>query len=139
MKSVLTVLVLIFYSVLGFAQSNIIEGKRYSIVVSESCKSFNDGGCLITTYNVLNFEKDSVVVDYYTKADCESKERSSFYNNEGSIGKYPYQIQKKKDSPNHIVRINEYQFGSLEVFPDYLIVINPDHTTNSEYIFNIIE
>ncbi|PXV62695.1 hypothetical protein CLV62_11884 [Dysgonomonas alginatilytica] len=139
MKFILMISSLFLYSILGLAQNGIPENKEYSIIVSESCKSFKDGGCLVTTYNVLKFEKDSVAVNYYTKADCESAERNSYYNDAGALGKYSYQIQKKKSSPNHIVRINGYRFGSLEVFPDYLIVINPDHTTNSEYIFNLIE
>lgn len=139
MRFVLTIIAFLLLSISGIAQSNVLENKEYSIVVNESCKSFQDGGCLVSTYNVLKFEKDSVAVNYFTNADCDPIERSSYYNSPGSLGKYSYQIHKKKDSTNYIVRINGYRFGSLEVFPDHLIVINPDHTTNAEYIFNLMQ
>lgn len=139
MRILLTIIAFLLLSVSGIAQSNVLANKEYSVVVSESCKSFQDGGCLVSTYNVLKFEKDSVAVNYFTNADCDPIERSSYCNSPSLLGKYSYQIHRKKDSPNYIVRINGYQFGSLEVFPDHLIVINPDHTTNAEYIFNLMQ
>lgn len=140
MKLVLIISGFFLCSVLGMAQSNVLENKEYSVLVSEACKSYQDGGCLISTFHVLKFEKDSVDVSYYTKADCDFVEKSSSsYDNAGSIAKYSYQIHKKKNSSNYIVRIHGYRFGSLEVFPDHLIVMNPDHTNNREYIFKLIE
>lgn len=138
MKLVLFITFLLLYSVSGRAQNSILENKEYSIVVSESCKSFKEGGCLVTTYNVLKFEKDSVTISTYTKADCESVERNAYYDSSNLSGKYSYQIHKKKNSANYILRINEYSLGSLEVFPNYLIELNPDHTTNPEHTFNLV-
>ena len=139
MKFILIVITLLFVSVSGIAQTNILEDKEYSMVVSESCKSFNDGGCLVTTYNILKFEKDSVSVKAYTNADCDITERNAFYNNSTPLGKYSYQMHKKKGSSTYFIRINGYSFGLLEVFPDYLIELNLNHTTNPDHIFNLIK
>lgn len=139
MKVVLIIMAFLFVSISGSAQRDILVNKEYAIVVSETCKSFKDGGCLVTTYNTLRFEQDSVLVKADTKADCDTPERNAFYNNNTLLGKYPYQIHKKKGSANHFIRINGYTFGLLEVFPDYLIELNADHTTNPEHIFNRVQ
>ena len=139
MRLVLTIIALLLISISGSAQRDILANKEYSIVVNEACKSFKDGGCLVTTYNTLNFEQDSVLVKTYIKADCDTAERNAFYDSNTLLQKYPYQIHKKKGSANHFIRINGYTFGLLEVFPDYLIELNADHTTNPEHIFNRVQ
>ena len=139
MKFLLIIISLLGFSLSGKTQNTLLENKEYSIIIREYCKSFQDGGCLITAYNVLKFEKDSVSIEAYTKADCDSKERDQYYNQRSLLGKFPYQIHKKKGSDNHFIRINGYSFGLLEVFPDYLIELNADHTTNSDHIFNLIK
>lgn len=139
MRFPLIIISLLLVSILGSAQNNILENKEYSIIISEACKSFQDGGCLVTTYNTLKFEKDSVSVKANTKADCDIVERNGYYDSSSWLGKYSYQIHKKKNSPNYFIRINGYSFGMLEVFPDYLIELNSDYTTNPEHIFNLIK
>ncbi len=139
MKIILIIIALLSISIPGIAQGNILENKEYSIIVNEACKSFNDGGCLITTYNTLKFEKDSVLLRAYTKADCDVAERNAFYNDSNLLGKYQYQIHKKKGSPNHLIRIHGYSFELLEVYPDYLIELDSNHTANPDHIFNLVK
>lgn len=139
MKFILIIISFLFIQISTSAQNNILENKKYSIIVNEACRSFKDGGCLITTYNILTFNKDSVYVNAYTKADCEIKERNEYYSEDiSSVGKYSYQIHKKKGSSNYFIRIHGYLFELLEIFPDYLIELNSDHTTNPDHIFKLI-
>jgi hypothetical protein len=55
-------------------------GKNYKAIIGETCKDMTDGGCMIYTYQNLNFSKDSVVVSYQVIANCSPKERESNYN-----------------------------------------------------------
>lgn len=139
MRFLFIIISILLVSISGYAQNNILENKEYSIKISEACKAFKDGGCLVTTYNSLKFEKDSVSVEAYTKADCDVIEKKAYYDSSSLLEKYSYQIHKKKNSANYFIRINGYSFGMLEVFPDYLIELNPDHTTNPEHVFNLIK
>ena len=54
---------LVLLSYIADAQINFI-GKIYKAQISASCKLMNDGGCIIYTYRVLTFSKDSVLVSY---------------------------------------------------------------------------
>lgn len=139
MRFVCFIVGLWLFGIPSIAQNSLLENKEYEVVISESCKSFNDGGCLVTTFHVLKFEKDSVQVNGYSKADCTPSDRNDGYSQKYVIGKYPYQTHKRKNSPNHLVRINGYSFGLLEVFPNHLIELNPDYTPNDERIFKAIE
>lgn len=57
-------------------------GKKYKALLSESCKLMTDGGCMIYTYRVLNFNKDSVTVSYEVEAKCTPQDREKNYINQ---------------------------------------------------------
>lgn len=118
----------LFYLISGFiisqpnAQSQTIhvEGNSYSGIVSLACKMFQDGGYEMRTYNILNFRKDSVDVSFEIKTIDESENQVLSKNQSGHIATYPYQIQKKKDSPNYLIRINGYKYFLLEISDNQL-------------------
>jgi hypothetical protein len=54
-------------------------GNTYQAKIREACKEMIDGGCMLYTFCVLKFEKDSVQVSYRAKANCTPKEREKNY------------------------------------------------------------
>ncbi|MES2592819.1 MAG: hypothetical protein V4608_13125 [Bacteroidota bacterium] len=74
----IAILLLIFHMIDGKTQNDII-GKTFKAKEGATCKEFNDGGCMIYTYLLLNFNKDSVVVSYKVVANCSPKEREYGY------------------------------------------------------------
>lgn len=70
-------------------------GKTYTALVNETCKSMTGGGCMIYTYQVLNFEQDSVKVTYQAIASCSPKERENNYKDmyKNQIKKYKWSVQ----------------------------------------------
>ena len=70
-------------------------GKTYKALVGETCKSMAGGGCMIYTYQVLNFEQDSVKVSYQGIASCSPKERENNYKElyKNQFKKYKWSVQ----------------------------------------------
>jgi len=58
-----------------------IAGKTYSAEISASCKAMSDGMCMLYTYCILDFKKDSVNMYYITKASCTNKSKEAGYAN----------------------------------------------------------
>jgi hypothetical protein len=67
-----------------------LNGKTYTAQISEACKEFSDGGCMIYTYCILSFEKEKVNISYNAKASCTSKEREAFYQENAKRDKKTY-------------------------------------------------
>lgn len=67
-------------------------GKNYRALINETCKEMTDGGCMIYTYQILNFNQDSVAVSYQVTAYCSLKERENNYNrtSDNSVKKYKW-------------------------------------------------
>lgn len=126
-------------SLFGQVGSDIINGKTFVREVSSVCRAFKDGGCLITTYHTLTFENNTVVLAYQTTADCDVRSLNSSKEEKGIINTYTYQLHKKKNSPNYIIRINGY--NGFEVFPDRLVELppidNPYYPEESKIIFEL--
>lgn len=55
-------------------------GKTYEALTGQACKEMTDGGCMIYTYCLLHFKKDSVTVTYRINAACTPKEKEKNYN-----------------------------------------------------------
>ncbi len=79
----MTIKILIFLgfvqSMLGINVQNDLTGKSYKALVGESCKEMTNGGCMIYTYRILNFQTDSVIVSYQVMAYCSQKELENNY------------------------------------------------------------
>ena len=87
-------------------------GKTYSAKIGETCKVMTDGGCMIYTYQILNFKKDSVVVSYRVIADCTSKEKEKGYENMYNELTKTYKWTLK-DKMIHIAGLDDY--GTLTI------------------------
>lgn len=137
MKRFFFIFLLSIFSVATFSQSNPMEGKVFRGIISEACKSFKDGGCMISTYHTLSFEQDSVKVNYFVDADCDVPQRNSVYEGIGRVGTYPYQVQKKLNSANYIIRIDGYEIANFEAFPDKLVefINDPKYPDDSKKVF----
>lgn len=61
------------------AQNADPAGKTYKAQTGAACKEMTGGGCMIYTYCVLKFKKDSVQVSYPVKAACTPGEREKTY------------------------------------------------------------
>lgn len=114
-------------------------GNKYIRALGSACKTFPDGGCLITTYETMSFSPDSVYINRYTKAECDSKKIvNKRYEGAIKIGTYSYQTQKKKNSDHLIIRIDGYQIGSFELSNDHLEEFvnlnNPSSNNNSNRV-----
>jgi len=75
--------ILIFFLMTDYNNANAQPdptGKTYTGRVSEVCKKMAGGGCVIYTFCVLQFEKESVDIYYYMKAFCTPKEREKKYD-----------------------------------------------------------
>ena len=93
-------------------------GKTYSAKIGETCKSMDGGGCMIYTFRILNFKKDSVVVSYRVKADCTSKEKEKGYENmyNDLTRTYKWTVN---DKIIHIAGLDDY--GALSIQDSKLI------------------
>ena len=120
-------------------------GNKYIRTIGSACKTFIDGGCLITTFETLSFSTDSVYINRFTKAECDSKKiLNKRYEGAIKIGAYSYQTQRKKNSKNLIVRIDGYQIGSFELCNNKLEeFVNTNNTspndTLNKVVFNLVE
>ena len=126
-------------SLFGQTVSDVISGKTFIREVSSVCKAFKDGGCLITTYHTLTFENNTVVLAYETTADCDVRSLNSSKEEKGIINTYTYQLHKKRNSSNYILRINGY--NGFEVFSDKLVELppidNPYYPEESKIAFDL--
>jgi hypothetical protein len=80
---------------LGANNSQVPVGRTYKALVGETCKEMTDGGCMIYTYQVLNFGHDSVTVSYQAIPSCSPKEREENYKEmyKNQIKKYKWTVQ----------------------------------------------
>lgn len=111
--------------------------KTYTREVGSSCHSFADGGCLITTFESMRFSSDSVYITQYTKADCDVPARNGRYEHATQTGRYSYQVQKKKNSPNRIIRIDGYKSGSWELDDSHLSEMNANRTAYNKISYSL--
>lgn len=126
MKKILYIVTFFWWtgvSLFGQTSFDILNGKTFIREVSSVCKSFKDGGCLITTYHTLAFDNNTVVLAYEVIADCDNLSQNVVNDEKGVISTFVYQIHKKRNSPNYIIRVNGY--NGFEVFPDKLIELPP--------------
>jgi len=93
-------------------------GKTYSAKVNETCKTMSDGGCMIYTYRVLNFKKDSVIVSYRVIAECSTKSLEKGYENMHNNLTKTYKWTLKNETIN-IEGFDEY--GTLSIANSKLI------------------
>lgn len=137
MKTFIVSCVLTLYLVATHAQSNPVQGKTYKGLISESCKSYHNKGCLESTYHILTFTMDSVWVGHQVESACDLNDTSTNNNQTKNIGKYSYQVQKKRNSANYLIRVNGYQIGSFEASPDKLIefINDPSYPENLKKVF----
>lgn len=77
MKQVFAIIFSSFLFINGYAQK--LANKTYIAEMGATCKDMTDGGCMIYTYRILEFKKDSVTVSYRVKANCTSKDRENGY------------------------------------------------------------
>ena len=84
MKIFTLIITLLLISINLFSQTeqNNYSGKFYVAEISASCKKMVNGGCMIYSYCVMKFDKDSVEVSYPTKASCSPSEVEKNYNND---------------------------------------------------------
>jgi hypothetical protein len=93
-------------------------GKTYKALINETCKEMSDGGCMIYTYQILNFSQDSVAVSYQVIASCSPKERESSYNRMYNNSIKNYKWSANNDSIT-IEGLNDY--GKLQFQNSILI------------------
>jgi hypothetical protein len=75
---ILSTLILVF-SLSALPAQTSPENKLYKALVGTTCKDMIDGGCMLYSYRLLDFSKDSVRVTYDVTATCTSKEREKGY------------------------------------------------------------
>ena len=117
---------MLFCSFTVSAQDNIL-GKTYKAQIGESCRKTTEGGCMVYTFRVLEFEKDSVIITYKVKASCEPKEREN-----GLEKMYDRLIEKYKWSiTDRIINIQGFnEYGKLSIEAEKLI----GHTKSLQHI-----
>lgn len=121
-----------------------VAGDKYIRTIGSACKTFSDGGCLITTFETMSFSPDSVYINRYTKAECDSKKiLNKRYEGSIIIGTYSYHTQKKKNRKNLIIRIDGYETSSFELcenqLKEFINVSNPSINNSEKIIFYLVE
>ncbi len=83
-----------------------LSGKIYKALIAEDCKEMPDGGCMIYTYRILNFKKDSVIVSSRVIAKCTPKEIKYNYSmNDNPVKTFRW---NRKNDTITIEGFNEY-------------------------------
>lgn len=116
------------FSIASNAQNKVI-GKTYTAKYSEICKDRTDGGCMIYTWRVLAFEKDSVVVSYRTEAHCTPKEIEQNYEH-----MYDELVKSYKwTAKNNTITIQEFnEYGDFTFQNNKLT--GKQKSTNDEWV-----
>lgn len=108
----------VFILVIGmssYAQTN-YEGKYYVAQISASCKEMTNGGCMIYSYCILKFDKDSVEATYPIIAHCTPSEIEQSYNsnNTNSTRKYKWKVDAEKLSIIDFDDFKKYSFKEYD-------------------------
>lgn len=119
MKNLTLIITILLININLFSQTaqNNYSGKFYVAEISASCKKMVNGGCMIYSYCVMTFDKDSVEVSYPTKASCSPSEVEKNYNNNNSnlIKKYKWIIRSDKLDIKGFEDLNKYSFSEKNV------------------------
>lgn len=80
---------LLCLSALSAGAQTTVAGQSYSTIISETCKKRTDGGCWIVTYQILQFENDSVLIYNQISGNCVPVDNS--YNKDSiNLKKYSW-------------------------------------------------
>lgn len=98
----------------GKAQST-VSGKTFIAQTSTTCKDMAKGGCTLTNFCMLKFNKDNVEVTTYCKANCTDQKLEKNYERAREVKTYKWSQQK------NTVRIEGFDdYGSLTLGADVL-------------------
>jgi len=117
MKKLTLIITFLLININLFSQTvqNNYSGKFYVAEISASCEKMVNGGCMIYSYCVMKFDKDSVEVSYPTKASCSPSEVEKNYNNINIIKKYKWIIRSDKLDIKGFEDLNKYSFSEKNV------------------------
>lgn len=97
---------------------NSMSGKNYKALLRSSCIKMVNGGCMQYDYNLLKFEKDSVIVSSKMEVRCVPKEREKGYQ---SIRK-PISKKYHWSIKNNMISIEGFdEYGKLSMVGEELI------------------
>jgi hypothetical protein len=97
------------------AQQN-YEGKYYVAQISASCKEVTNGGCMIYSYCILKFDKDSVEATYPIIAHCTPSEIEQRYNSKNTniSRKYKWKVDAENLSIIDFDDFKKYSFKEYD-------------------------
>jgi hypothetical protein len=96
------------------------DGKIYEAEIQVSDKTMKNGCCLIYTYCILTFEKDSVLISYRREAHCNPSHLEANYKNLNEQSA----TEKKKylyTATNKTVRIENFQ--RYDFLPEQMLIL----------------
>ena len=106
MKNIFLFIFFLLLSIKTFGQETLI-GKTFQALIGESCEKIIGGGCWVSEYCQVSFEKDSVAISYFTKASCSPKE-ASYEQIFHQRKKYIW-----REEQIYIIPKNETDYGSI--------------------------
>ncbi len=130
MKKLTLIIIFLLININLFSQTeqNNYSGKFYVAKISASCKKMVNGGCMIYSYCVMKFAKDSVEVSYPTKASCSPSEVEKKYNDNNIIKKYKWIIKSDKLVIKGFEDLNKYSFSEKNV--EFVKTLYADNAIN---------
>ncbi len=95
-----------------------LEGKAYRAQISEICKEFENGGCTLRVYRLLEFGKDSVNITYKVTADCVPEELGGNYEKlyDNLTEKHKWTVEG-----DHVIIDGFSEYGTLVIQEEKLI------------------
>jgi hypothetical protein len=115
-----------------YINAQTIASRRYKASVSYICKKMEGGGCVIRTYCIVAFQKDSAIVSHITIVGCSPKERAAKRNCTDSTQKtYSWSMHDK------IIDIHGLdEYGQFVMKEKELIVSRKVNNTIENIVFN---